>query len=249
MNDFLNNLFPLVEFQNKNDEEFFKQVFSQEQTFYKKRLEDIGFLDKNVVLDAGCGFGQWSLALSELNKLVYAVDLQEDRIKNCLKINNYCKKNNIFLGLNSIENLSFMNESFDAIFCYSVIYSADFDKAIKEFYRILKPQGKLYFVSNGLGWYLKSLFEKTTTNFNKRKHAINSIISSLEFQIFRQKKADYSLILSQDEIRKQLESVGFKKVIIKEEGFLSKENNIISQSAYRKKILFFSNVFEVLTEK
>ena len=54
-------------FLNDNDFSFFKRVWSQDLNIYKDRLSAIDFNQKNNVLDAGCGFGQWSLQLSILN--------------------------------------------------------------------------------------------------------------------------------------------------------------------------------------
>ena len=46
-----------------NDKLFIQRVFSKGLDSYINRLEAIGFTKKSKVLDAGCGYGQWSIAL------------------------------------------------------------------------------------------------------------------------------------------------------------------------------------------
>ena len=41
--------------------------------------------------DHGCGFGQWSFALSELNKNILSYDIDESRIKTANRIKNLIK--------------------------------------------------------------------------------------------------------------------------------------------------------------
>ena len=65
--------------------------------YYKIRLGNVGFTNHNRVLDVGCGMGQWSIALSNLNTAVMGTDINVGRL---------------FVGkdiakLMSISNLSF----------------------------------------------------------------------------------------------------------------------------------------------
>ena len=50
---------------------------------YIERLIGIGFNEKGKVLDAGCGYGQWSMALECLNNYVTGVDIEPKRIEFC----------------------------------------------------------------------------------------------------------------------------------------------------------------------
>ena len=75
-----------LNFESEIDKQFFKRVYSTPKNIYKERLSLIGFENKEKILDAGCGFGQWTRILSELNENIYAMDSEYYRI-------NIAKKN------------------------------------------------------------------------------------------------------------------------------------------------------------
>ena len=68
-------------FSSDSEKSFFQRIYSDGIIKYKRRLQAIGFSGEEMVLDAGCGYGQWSLALSELNKNVESLDFSKKRIK------------------------------------------------------------------------------------------------------------------------------------------------------------------------
>ena len=83
------------------------------------------------ILDAGCGSGIYAKKLKKLNDNILCLD----------QIN----ENEVPLCLGNITNLPIKNNSIDFIYCLSVLqYIEDDVKAINEFYRILKPNGKLF---------------------------------------------------------------------------------------------------------
>ena len=105
------------------------------------------FVDKNdVVLDAGCGIkfdGKphfFKFYLAENSKKVIGVDLDP----NVTKVqHNY---DNLELKQGSLDNLEFEDNTFDKIFCISVIEhfkEVDILKVLNEFARVLKPNGKV----------------------------------------------------------------------------------------------------------
>src|SRR5579863_2089807 len=59
---------------------FVKRIYKDGLARYERRLMQYGFVGLDNVLDAGCGFGQWSLALAGLNRMVEACDESADRI-------------------------------------------------------------------------------------------------------------------------------------------------------------------------
>ena len=64
------------------------------------------------------------------------------------------KVNNLSFVSGSILELPYEDGCFDAVFCYSVIFNTSYPEALKEFFRILKPGGRLYLNANAVGWYL-----------------------------------------------------------------------------------------------
>ncbi|MDP2193596.1 MAG: hypothetical protein Q8K36_03625, partial [Alphaproteobacteria bacterium] len=67
-------------FTSKAEETFFQRVYSKGIAPYVERLQQYKFEKYERILDAGCGYGQWSLALSQLNKEVYACDADHKRV-------------------------------------------------------------------------------------------------------------------------------------------------------------------------
>lgn len=82
------------------------------------------------VLDCGCGYGQWSLALAKHNKLVYGIDIQEKRIQIAQRIGKELLVDNVLFQVASAEDLPFRDNIFDFVFCYSVIYMIDWKRAL-----------------------------------------------------------------------------------------------------------------------
>ena len=90
---------------------------------------------KGTILDAGCGPGIYAKKLKKINDNIICLDLanffnnDEDGISFCL---------------GSISNIPIKSNSIDFIYCLTVIQYIENDaQAINEFYRILKPKGKL----------------------------------------------------------------------------------------------------------
>jgi len=123
--------------------------------YYKDRINKLGFVGKNtVLLDAGCGAGYWSIAASYFNKKIYGIDLTKKYLEYAKKLKKVFKRNNLDLELGKVEKMPYRDNSFDYIICYSVWMFTDKEKALKEFYRVLKPGGKIYLGSIiGYSWY------------------------------------------------------------------------------------------------
>lgn len=240
-----------VNFESEIDKQFFKRVYSTPKKIYKDRLSSIGFEKKEKILDAGCGFGQWTRILSELNENIYAVDSEYYRVniaKEILKIN---QRKNISFHVGSIENLPFGDNTFDAIISYSVIYWTDFKKSLQEFYRVLKPNGVVYFVANEPGWYLYNLMtgHSSASDYNARLYAIKTFFSTIKYFITGKKSKGSSIILSRHSVFKFMKSIGFRKIIYAEEGHIQINKDIESHPFYPKKFLGLGNVFEIWAEK
>ena len=58
---------------------FLQRVYAGDLGHYQRRLEPYGLDRCCHVLDAGCGYGQWAIALALLG-VVTAVDIQPDRL-------------------------------------------------------------------------------------------------------------------------------------------------------------------------
>lgn len=240
-----------LKFKSEIDKQFFNRVYSTPRNIYLERLAIIEFEKKDLVLDAGCGFGQWTLALSELNKNITAIDSDYKKIEIGKKISKFYKRENISFLVGSVETHPFRDNEFDAIFSYSVIYWTEFKKTIKEFYRILKPGGKLYLVANGIGWSILNILtgHSSAPGFNSRIYSINTILSTIFYRIAGKRKHGQAIFLSPSFLSKYLSSVGFQSIKQSSEGYLRINKNKNLHPFYKKKFLGLTNVFEIWAEK
>ena len=55
-------------------DEYYKYILQFTGDQFRQRVDMVGFKDADHVLDAGCGYGQWSVALAEANRRVSACD-------------------------------------------------------------------------------------------------------------------------------------------------------------------------------
>lgn len=121
--------------------------------YYLARLDRL-MLHGRRVLDAGCGVGQWSVALSYRYNEVDAIDVNQTRIETFRKVrDSLCTKDKISIHQASVIDTPFLDESFDAIFCYGVIMFTPIESTLREFFRVLKPGGRVYVCLNGDGWF------------------------------------------------------------------------------------------------
>lgn len=237
-------------FSSELEKQFFNRIYATPREVYDSRIKQINFIDKNNVLDAGCGYGQWTVSLSNFNTNVCALDLDLNKIKIAKKIINP-QQNQPLFQVGSIENLPFNDNQFDAVFSYSVIYWTDYKKTLKEFFRVLKPAGKVYFVTNGLGWSIFNLFtgHSSAPNFSARKHALKTIFETIKYTLTNNRKPGQSLFMTPKQIINYLKEVGFRNISFAEEGYLNFNNSINYNSFYQKKFLGMTNIFEIYAEK
>lgn len=137
-----------------NDFLFLQRIYGDGLIKYQNRLEAIGFSGFEHVLDAGCGYGQWTLPLTEMNVQVSSCDISPLRIDLLKDLAKSLGVTNLDLKVSGIDNLPYADASFDAVFCYGVIFLTPWRKSLAELTRVLKPGGKLYVNANGLGWYM-----------------------------------------------------------------------------------------------
>ena len=127
-----------------------------------KRLSPKIFIGKNV-LDAGCGGGRYSYAISCLGaKKVTAVDFGTIGLSIAKK--NYKNVKNLKFKNENVLDLSFKDNTFDVVISNGVIHhTTNLKKGIKEIVRVCKPGGKIWlylYSTGGVFWYSKKLMNK-----------------------------------------------------------------------------------------
>jgi SAM-dependent methyltransferase len=106
---------------------------------YKNVLQQLSLTDETLLLDAGCGSGLFSYMAIEKGAQVIGVDAASGLLEVCRQRN---PRNN-FLE-EDLEKLPFNNRSFDVVAGFnSFQYAGDFELALREAKRILKPGGRL----------------------------------------------------------------------------------------------------------
>lgn len=233
------------------DLEFFKRVWSSDFNNYKSRLKALDINGFERVLDAGCGFGQWSLSMASLNKNIFSIDLSSNRINVLNEIINIHEISNIKTSVQSIQKSNFSDEYFDCIFCYSSIYLTDFKKTLKEFYRILKPGGKLYISTNGIGWYIHNLIDghNSSKNFDSRKMAINAFENTLNYYEKGYHKNGDHLITPSKIFIQYLHDFGFKNILKAPDGKITINKSAKPLNFYPEKYYGKEGVYEILAFK
>jgi 2-polyprenyl-3-methyl-5-hydroxy-6-metoxy-1,4-benzoquinol methylase len=124
--------------------EFFEEI---EEYRYEKLdylAEAIGFerFAGKTVLDLGCGVGNDLARFAKAGAIVTGVDLAEHSIKLARDNFRFRGLQGEFLQMNG-EKLSLPDNSFDAVFCHTVLhFTPDPAAMISEIHRVLKPGGE-----------------------------------------------------------------------------------------------------------
>ena len=248
----INKLLKRSNFKTENDFKFFCRVYEDgDLSKYSNRLQNIAFCNLNNVFDHGCGFGQWSFALSELNKNILSYDIDESRIKTANRIKKFNKNRNITFTSQINYNDSDLINKFDGIFSYGVIQGLDYKKMLLNYYKLLMPGGKLYFTAIDLGWLLHCVIEghNDTVDYSSRDWGIDSINNSLNYFINGEYKQGATIFIPYNQIKNQLEEVGFKVIGIGGDGSINLSENGKNESFFPFEKYNLKAVYEVLCEK
>ena len=223
---------------------FFEFASPWSPSSYTQRLKRIGFSGLGSILDVGCGMGQWSYSLAAMNESVTGIDTNIERLAIAKNICEEAKiKNADFLSANA-TSLPFENETFDAIFCYSMIMFVPIQSVLLEFNRVLKFGGKLYINVDSRGYYLKllrdSLFK--TLNFGMALTCIKFIARGL----FRK---DVFAAIEPKRLGRILTKTGFETLAIAPEGMVWLAGDEKAHIKYQKDFMLLPYVTEAVAVK
>ena len=146
-------------------------------------------LEKGKILDVGCAGGRDSRVFLDNGFRVVGIDIVKEFIKEAQRKNPDGK----FI-IKDLLKLSFKTDSFDGIWAHAVLLhfsSDDVLKILKDFFKILKPQGKLYLgVKEGTG--VQGIVDKLSEGeeryfnfFNKKQ--IKELLERAGFRIIQTK--------------------------------------------------------------
>jgi SAM-dependent methyltransferase len=208
-----------------NDREFFARVWATKRERYHSRIESIGFTGLDWILDAGCGFGQWTWALAAYNARITAIDVDPQRVAVTRRLLSGHPAGRVTSTVASIDALPFADAQFNAIFCYGVVFIADTRRALAEFARVLRPGGRLYMTANALGWFLRCIVDQPNRSpyYDPRAMAIASLAATLDYQDGGIRTPDTQLVIPSRQMVRWLERAGFAEVHTGAEGTLVRE--------------------------
>lgn len=169
------------------------------------RIKYHGFGYGESALDFGCGYGQWSIGLSQFFEKIYAVDKFQLRLDLAADLCGHYSTNSKIYFAPSLDNLLNDNilksSSLDLIFSYSVFMFVHADYYLPLFKKLLKPGGKLYLMVDLLPWHIRSFLRKPT-------HFL-----SLGYMLTRTFLGfDSNIIYTRGTLIRKLEKNGFKVV-------------------------------------
>ncbi|MBI4401207.1 MAG: methyltransferase domain-containing protein [Nitrospirae bacterium] len=149
------------------EKEFIQTEYGFGLPYYLRRLDRIMFSGGRV-LDAGCGVGQWSIALSQRFEQVECVDLNKSRLVVLQHVADRIGIGNIRIRRGSLEHLPYPDSSFGAVFCYGVIMFTAVERTLGEFFRVVRPGGRVYICLNADGWSRYLIEERGRTDEQAR---------------------------------------------------------------------------------
>lgn len=235
---------------SQRDRDFLRRTYAKQSDYYVQKLIGLRFANLGNVLDAGSGFGQWSIALGKLNERAIGIDIHPQRIKSSRAIADENNSKNVNFFYSAGENLPFINNYFDGIFSYSVVYSTDYLRSFSEFFRVLKPGGRVYICTNSLGWYLYNLAHNhnPSTDFWPRAYAIETLFHTLKYKVTGRRTVGKSLVMSPKNSRAGLIKSGFQNIIELPANF-NNDYSIKPIQIYPKQYLGLISVYELIAIK
>ncbi|MFC3645980.1 class I SAM-dependent methyltransferase [Planctobacterium marinum] len=236
----------------KNDLDFVSRVYSEGVDKYRRRLEKLGFYNANKVLDAGAGFGQWSIALAELNTSVESIEFSDMRVITAQKIFELLNKRNVRIQKGSVESLPYENNSFDFVFCYGVLFLTDWKQSLRELARVLKPGGRMYINMNGDGWYdfLENSLHNATSDYDPAQVAVEARENTLNYKQNLPITNHYTdIITTRNEVVEQILDCDLLPIGIAGEGEIELGKSVDTESFFKARYQGSDCVFEIVSEK
>jgi ubiquinone/menaquinone biosynthesis C-methylase UbiE len=98
------------------------------------------------ILEYGCAMGNQSFILSKFARQLNAIDISEVAIDKARKKASDSGINNIIFDVMNAEDLNFQDNYFDIACGISILHHLDLKSSFRELSRVLKPEGRAYFI-------------------------------------------------------------------------------------------------------
>jgi ubiquinone/menaquinone biosynthesis C-methylase UbiE len=226
---------------------FFHRVYAEGLGKYTRRLEALGLSGGHRALDAGCGLGQWSLALAGLCGEVNGVDISHERIDACRKISRNLEFKNVEFAISELEHLPFRDDCFDRVVCYSVLNLTHYEKSIEELARVTLPGGLVYISTNDVGRYVYDIVNcpNPAADFNPRTFGAMTFWNTFVRKRSGLSPATGGVIMNKSRTIRLLRNVGFEIVDSGPEGRILQNTENFMSGDY----CGLTSTFDVLARK
>lgn len=185
------------EFFNKFAENYDNKLFKKWiKRIREKIITEARIKNNSKILDAGCGTGELLKLLPlQKNLKLYGIDVSDKM----LEVAKGKLKNKVNLKLSSVENVNFKNNYFDYVFSEDAFHHyANYEIVMKNFYRILKKNGKLVVADFDFGFILNKIFHFLEPGNNKMhsKKQFIELFKKYGFKKIKQKKISFIHVLT-----------------------------------------------------
>ena len=152
----------------------------------------------------------------------------------------------------SLTSIPYPDQQFDLVFCYSAIYYTDIERSVREISRVLRPGGKVYLCSNGLGWYAYNVIRRPNpaSDFSPVAYGLKAIWDTSRYRLFRAApRHGGSVATSKKYLSALLQRNGIDVVASGMEGTVVTSPNLKSQPFFRGRYMGLECVSEWLGTK
>ncbi|MFP3950349.1 MAG: class I SAM-dependent methyltransferase [Candidatus Micrarchaeia archaeon] len=165
--------------------DFWQAIFEKEASYLLKRLKGC-----RSVLSVGCGPAVIEKELQAKGFVITGLDVSKEALEGA--------PDSVRTVVGSAERMEFESNSFDAvIYVASLQFIGNYEKAIKEAARVLKPEGKLIvMLLNPASGFFKAKTKEADSYVNKIKHSRLAPIEESIRKNFAHVRASYCLGVS-----------------------------------------------------
>lgn len=190
-----------------------KEIYNYGIEYWENKLDKLNLRQKGIdILEIGSGNGQWLIAFSKFANRVEGIEPGKEILEYSLqKFKEYNVDKKIKVTQSFSDKLPQNDKSFDLVFCAGVFMFTKQKETLKEFYRVLKDDGKITLVVNGLGYYIMRLIEGMSyLSLTKTKLGLAVIFNTIFKWVF--KKEIGTSAVSYNEMIKMTEISGLNIV-------------------------------------